>query len=414
MKNSGIEWVGIVPKHWNINFLNQLFSQLKNKNNDMQETNLLSLSYGKIKRKDINSNEGLLPDNFSGYNIVDKYDIVLRLTDLQNDHTSLRVGLVNEKGIITSAYVTLRCKDDINTEYFYLYLHSFDLSKGFYGMGSGVRQGLTYDGIKYLKLIVPPVEEQRQIINYLNKKCAEIDDVITQTTRSIEEYKKYKQSIITEAVTKGLNFDVDSNWTLKKMGSIATYKKGPFGSAIKVSMFVPKSEKTIKVYEQKNAIKKDVSLGSAYINMETYNNLQSFEVFTGDIIVSCAGTIGECFIMPENMEKGIINQALMKVTLNNDMSTEFFLYLFDVMLKELSAEYSNGSAIKNIPPFEILKKHKIKVPSTKRQSEIVAYLDKKCFDIDNLITQKVLLLTELEAYKKSLIYECITGKREVN
>lgn len=103
MQNSGIEWIGEIPKEWTINSISQLFSQVKNKNTDLQETNLLSLSYGKIKRKNIETTDGLLPESFDGYNIVESNDIVLRLTDLQNDHKSLRVGLVTERGIITSA-----------------------------------------------------------------------------------------------------------------------------------------------------------------------------------------------------------------------------------------------------------------------------------------------------------------------
>ena len=119
MKNSGIEWIGAVPSHWNIRTLYQLVSQVKNKNSDLAEQNLLSLSYGKIKRKDINSTDGLLPASFDGYNIIEAGDIVLRLTDLQNDKTSLRVGLTTERGIITSAYTTLHPFNINQSKYLY-------------------------------------------------------------------------------------------------------------------------------------------------------------------------------------------------------------------------------------------------------------------------------------------------------
>ena len=201
MKDSGIEWIGEIPKHWDISYLNQVFYQLKNKNKDMLEDNLLSLSYGNIIRRSINTSEGLLPENFNGYNIIDKGDIVLRLTDLQNDHTSLRVGLAKERGIITSAYITLRGTENINATYFYLYLHSFDIYKGFYGMGSGVRQGLTYSGIKYLKLLVPTEKEQKQIVDFLDNKCTEIDSLISQKEALLSELETYKKSLIYECVT---------------------------------------------------------------------------------------------------------------------------------------------------------------------------------------------------------------------
>ena len=124
MKDSGIEWIGEIPQEWEINSMFQLFVQVKNKNRLLSETNLLSLSYGKIKRKDINTTDGLLPQSFDTYNIVQENDIVLRLTDLQNDHKSLRVGIANEQGIITSAYITIRNTSDNLAKYLYYYLPS--------------------------------------------------------------------------------------------------------------------------------------------------------------------------------------------------------------------------------------------------------------------------------------------------
>lgn len=201
MKESEIEWIGQIPKHWGIYTLTQLFDQVKCKNSLMQETNLLSLSYGRIIQKDINKNGGLLPENFEGYNIVKNGDIVLRLTDLQNDHTSLRVGLAKQKGIITSAYITIRNQSEYNCEYLYYYLHSFDIYKGFYGMGSGVRQGLTYDGIKYLKFALPTRQEQDLVVRYLNTKEEQINNLIKHKQQLIVELESYKKSLIYECVT---------------------------------------------------------------------------------------------------------------------------------------------------------------------------------------------------------------------
>ena len=155
LKDSDIDWIGYIPESWNVRTLYQLVTQVKCKNSELQENNLLSLSYGKIKRKDIDSSEGLLPASFDGYNIIEAGDIVLRLTDLQNDHTSLRVGLSTERGIITSAYTTLRPTNSNYSKYIYYLLHAFDLKKGFYGMGSGVRQGLNYGEVKELRVVLP-------------------------------------------------------------------------------------------------------------------------------------------------------------------------------------------------------------------------------------------------------------------
>lgn len=201
MKDSGIEWIGDIPARWDIKVAFQLFSQVKNKNEGLVEQNLLSLSYGKIKRKSIDAVGGLLPENFDGYNIIEKDDIVLRLTDLQNDHTSLRVGLSNDRGIVTSAYVTLRNQSDNTPLYLYYYLHSFDLCKGFYGMGAGVRQGLNWEGLKLLKIALPPIDEQKEITDFLEKKCAEIDALVTKKEQIVVELEAYKKSLIYEVVT---------------------------------------------------------------------------------------------------------------------------------------------------------------------------------------------------------------------
>ena len=184
MKDSGIDWIGKIPDEWEIYQLSQVVTQVKNKNTNLQEKNLLSLSYGKIKRKNIDSNDGLLPASFDGYNIIENGDIVLRLTDLQNDHTSLRVGRATEKGIITSAYTTLRPMNKDNSRFLYYLLHAFDLKKGFYGMGAGVRQGLNYSEVKSLKIILPnDKSEQTKIANFLDKKCAQIDSIIEESKK---------------------------------------------------------------------------------------------------------------------------------------------------------------------------------------------------------------------------------------
>ncbi len=200
-RESGIKWIGEMPADWSVRVLFQLVTQVKNKNSDLAEQNLLSLSYGKIKRKNIETTDGLLPASFDGYNVIEADDIVLRLTDLQNDHTSLRVGRATERGIITSAYVTIRPMEGVNSEYLYYVLHAFDLKKGLYGMGSGVRQGLNYDEVKLIQIPFAPKALQNQIVAYLNEQCQRIDSVIEEKQELISELESYKHSLIYEAVT---------------------------------------------------------------------------------------------------------------------------------------------------------------------------------------------------------------------
>ena len=166
-------------------------------------------------------------------------------------------------------------------------------------------------------------------------------------------------------------FELPNKWVWSRLDDLATYKKGPFGSSLTKDMFVPKSDESVKVYEQKNAIYKNCVLGSYYISKEKYNEMKNFEVFPNDIIVSCAGTIGETYILPTNCPRGIINQALMKITLFVNQMADFYLLYFDYALKVQAQQYSKGSAIKNIPPFDILKKMLMPLPPLAEQNRIV-------------------------------------------
>ena len=201
MKDSGIEWVGNIPAHWDIHPLYYYFSERKKKNYLGKEQNLLSLSYGKVIRKDINTSEGLLPDSFNGYNIIEPGDIVLRLTDLQNDKRSLRTGLVKEHGIITSAYVTLKAAKEVIPEYFHYLLHAYDVMKVLYNMGNGVRQGLNYSELSKMHIVAPPNDKQKNIVVYLDSKCKEIESIIASKKQQLTVIDSYKKSLIYEYVT---------------------------------------------------------------------------------------------------------------------------------------------------------------------------------------------------------------------
>ena len=179
-----------------------------------------------------------------------------------------------------------------------------------------------------------------------------------------------------------LPFEIPESWELIRLNDIGIYRKGPFGSSLTKGMFVPKSENSVKVYEQKNAIKKDHTLGNYYITRKYYEEkMQGFAVSPGDIIVSCAGTIGETYVLPDDIEEGIINQALMRMTIFAPIDIEYFLLYFDYVLKQSAIESSKGSAIKNIPPFEIFKKLLLPLPPIQEQRRIVekiAEINKYC------------------------------------
>jgi type I restriction enzyme S subunit len=205
MKPSGISWIGDIPAHWNIRKLFQVVTSYYESNKGLKNQNLLSLSYGSIIQKDINKTDGLLPASFETYQIVKPGIIILRLTDLQNDHKSLRVGISKYEGIITSAYEALKVREPNNSDYIYYQLHVNDIHKVFYGMGGGLRQNLNYDGMRYMLIVVPPVSEQEEIVNFITRKSLKIDRLVVELTNQVEYLKEYKQRLIADVVTGKIN-----------------------------------------------------------------------------------------------------------------------------------------------------------------------------------------------------------------
>lgn len=206
MKDSSIPWIGMIPEHWEIRRLSQVSYEHFVSNKNIHHQNLLSLSYGRIIRKDINTTEGLLPASFDTYQVVEDGNIVLRLTDLQNDQKSLRVGLVKEEGIVTSAYICLGVlNDSIIPSYLYNTLHSYDIKKLFYSMGGGLRQNLNWQGLKKMDIPLPPIEEQYTIVAYIEGKCAKVNSLMAELEAEIEYLKEYKQKLIADCVTGQIN-----------------------------------------------------------------------------------------------------------------------------------------------------------------------------------------------------------------
>ncbi|MCC6069217.1 restriction endonuclease subunit S [Ferrovum sp. PN-J185] len=200
LKNSGIEWVGTIPAHWEVKPFFALLSELNRKNIGLIETNILSLSYGRIVRKSDNRNMGLVPESYETYQIVEPGDVVFRFTDLQNDKRSLRSAEVIEKGIITSAYMAIR-PHSIQSTYFAWLMRSYDLCKVFYGLGGGIRQSLKFEDVKRLPIVVPPVSEQIEISKFIERQLNLIDTLIEKTQRSIDLLKERRIAFITAAVT---------------------------------------------------------------------------------------------------------------------------------------------------------------------------------------------------------------------
>lgn len=423
MKNSGIPWIGEIPEGWNCARMKQIGKYVNGyafKPEDWGNS-------GKpiIRIQDLTGSNNS-PNYYEG-DIDEKY-LIMNGDILVSWAATLDAFIWgNGEGWLNQHIFKAIPNTSIQKDFFFWLLKVAMSHMNNDNKHGIVMQHLTLNVFGNFIIPIPPLAEQQRIAEFLDRKCAEVDEMIALQELIIEELKAYKQSVITEAVTKGLNPDVPmkdsgslwigeipTNWNLTRIGDVGEYKKGPFGSAITLDMFVPKGEHTIKVYEQQNAIKKDWTLGYYYLPVDYFEScLKGFEVLPNDIIVSCAGTIGEVYQLPMDVERGIINQALMRMRINSTINLSYFLYIFDLILKREAERSSNGTAIKNIPPFSIFKKILVPLPSLEEQQEIAEYLDVKCTEIDNLISIKQSKIDSLKEYKKSIIYEYVTGKREV-
>ena len=426
MNSSGVAWIGDIPSTWGIRALFQLTSQVKNKNIGLQESNLLSLSYGKIKRRNIESNKGLLPESFEGYNIIERDDIVLRLTDLQNDWESLRVGLSPERGIITSAYVTLRPSATVFPAYLYYAIHAYDLIKGFYGMGAGVRQGLNYSEVKMVKVPFPSFEEQRAIASYLDGQCAQIDEYIAEAQLSIDDYKQWKSAAIFDAITKGLDPDVPmkdcgidwigmipTNWRLcpiKRLTTKIGSGKTPSGGAEVYTDEGVLFLRSQNIYDS-GLVLDDVSHISDEIDVEMRNTRVQYK----DVLLNITGgSIGRCCLFDLAGVRANVNQHVCILRAKqNELMPEFLRYFWNSSIGPVVVGYYQTGGNRQGLNFEQIGRVKIPLCSIEEQRRIIEYLDEKCSLLDQSIVEKQDQINDLEAYKRSLIYEAVTGKRKV-
>ena len=324
-------------------------------------------------------------------------------------------------GAISSSLCIFRAKAVVNVNYLFYLLQSDVIKRQQEDIENGSAQpNLSAADVKRYCIPLPSVQEQERIVNCLEKWFVKINRVNNFLKKGLVDSEKRRAVVLYKAFTGELttkwreekNLTLDS-WRHLTLNDIAEYKKGPFGSSIKKSMFVPKGKNTYKVYEQGNAIRKTINYGNYYITHEKFLELQSNEVKAGDIIISCAGTIGEVYKLPENCEKGIINQALMRVRLFNNVIERFFILYFSEILKSSVEVQSNGTAMKNIPPFKIMKKMPVILPTISEQQEIIATLDNLLGKEQRVVDMAKQNLSQISLMKRSILESAFRGMLNV-
>lgn len=406
MKDSGIEWIGEIPQNWNISPLFCYFTEGRKPNIGLMNDNLLSLSYGNIIRKDINTKDGLLPANFESYNIVQKHHIIVRTLDLQNDKKSLRTGLVKEEsGIITSAYLDLVPKQYTYSPYYYYLLHVYDLIKVFYNMGNGVRQSLNFKEFSKLPLISPTDYEQKKISDYLDSKCSKIDSIIEKQKQIIEKLKGYKTSLITEVVTKGL----DPNAKMKDSG-VEWIGKIPRDWSVECLKYIYNKANVGESIDKDYTTDDDndyvfYTAGLKPIHTKYCDFPRDKYTKEHDLLLARNGT--PYVYLPNN--NSVYSDHIIRISIENNVDRRFVRYSLQQAIESLKVEVVSIATWS----ISLWKKQKLPLPQLVVQQRIADYLDSKCSQIDTSIIKKEQIIEKLQEYKKSLIYEVVTGKREV-
>lgn len=400
------DWIHAVPSHWKEETLIQVAENQQIKNKGMAERNLLSLSYGKIIQKDINRTDGLLPASFEGYQIVQNGNIILRLTDLQNDHKSLRTGLVTQTGIITSAYTCLKVRGGILPAYLHLLLHSADLHKVFYGMGGGVRQSIGYKDIRYMPIIVPPIKEQDQIVRFLDWKISSISHLISNKSKQIKRYKKLLQSEIEQQIRK---YPILQECRLKELGRF--YKGGGFSRENLVESSSFPALLYGDIYTQ---YEYETSSISHFIDEKTY--LAANKIIDGDIVMTGTGET------KDEIGKPILYSGSCPVAVGGDVIVfrpnckSYKRYILYQLYSNAAFAHryvsGKGDIIVHISP-SALGNIKISLPSLDNQIKASDQIFSMISFVKNIcqkIEEEILALKKL---KDSVVSEVVTGKIDV-
>lgn len=408
-KDSGVKWLGEIPSHWEVVRGLAVFSENKNKNTQLENSIVLSLSYGKIiVKKDIDS--GLVPEEYSSYQIVKPGFIIVRSTDLQNDKTSLRIGYVCNEGIITSAYLGLQVKGNNNDKYLYYFLHDWDITKEIYRHGNGLRQSLSWNDLRDVNVLLPPLSEQDAIVRYIDAATSKIDKAIAMQQKMIDLLNERKQIIIQNAVTKGLDDKVEmkesgvewteffpNSWSIKKVKYIFEF----------ISTKEVASNRTFNI-----ALENIVAHSGNYIDTNSEYEASGVSFRKNDILF---GKLRPYLAKVHLCERaGIALGDIFVLRPLSGFDSSFLRYL---LISEKFIQYVDSSTYGAKMPranWDFIGNIYVAYPTLDKQRDISKYLDKEMQRFDSAISNCQRQIALLQERKQIIINEVVTGKVKVS
>jgi type I restriction enzyme S subunit len=425
-RETGLLWLGKAPKHWNSIRGKEMFVSRKELNKDYRCKNILSLTLKGVVNNDPENPIGLVPKDYSDYQIFERDDLVFKLIDLENYKTS-RVGLVYEKGIMSSAYIRLQKKETSNIKYFYYQYYDLYLRGVYNKLGEGVRSTLNAKDLLNIRVVKPPIDEQDQIARFLDNKLFKINKFIKAKKRQIVLLKELKQAIINQAVTKGINLNVpmkDSgvewigeipeHWDVRKLSNIAVIILSGLDKKSYDGQRQVKLCNYIDVYSN-HYITNDINFMTATAKE---NEIMKFSLFKGDIIITKDSESWDDIAVPayvsEDLENVLCGYHLAIIRVNTlDVYKQF---LFKSFLSNYVAYQFNIKA-KGVTRYGISYQHihdtMIVIPPFREQKEIVSFIINQTQTIDKAIETIQKQIDLVKEYRTTLISEVVTGKVDV-
>lgn len=422
-KDSGIAWIGAIPEWWNIVKTGRLFRNTKEiVGENFVKVERLALTLNGVIKRDKNDAEGLQPEQFNGYQYLRKNQLVFKLIDLENVNTS-RVGICPfEEGMVSPAYIILKNNAKNNKFYYYFFLSLWYNEIFNHLGGDGVRSALNAKDLLNIPTVDISANEQQTIADYLDEKCGAIDKTIETEEKVIEKLKEYKQSLITETVTKGL----DKSAPMKDSGILWIGKIPQHWAVGKVVYFfgVTLGKMLQPTQKEVNETLKNylcaANLGGNQLKIGTLKQMwfsqrekEEYTIKKNDLLVVEGGDIASCDIVPHDLPGVYFQNSILRVRPKGNMSVKILRYLLHVAKWTGHIDLiCNKATIAHFTKEKLSNLACLKIPTSEQQA-IVKYLDDKCAKIDKSIADKEQVIEKLMEYKKSLIYECVTGKRMV-